>query len=91
MKHYAAFFLSLYSVCFYHKVTLGEEIVQWGNFKYPYSQLLVLYRLLKSNTQLFSFFDVSHTRNIRNHHLLQSASVINVKKTTMPNLQERDF
>lgn len=26
------------------------------NFKYPYRQLFVLYRLLKSNTQLFSLF-----------------------------------
>lgn len=56
IKHYAAFFLSVYSVCLNHKVTLGEEIVQWGNFKYPYSQLLVLYRLLKSNTQLLLCF-----------------------------------
>lgn len=49
------FFLCIQCV-FTIKVTLGEEIVQWGNFKYPYSQLLVLYRLLKSNTQLFFLF-----------------------------------
>lgn len=56
-------------------------------FKYPYSQLLVLYRLLKIQySTFFPFFvvDVSHTRNIRNRHLPQSAPVIYVKKTTMP-------
>lgn len=57
-------------------------------FKYPYSQLLVLYRLLEIKYSTFSFLlfvvDVSHTRNIRNHHLPRSAPVIYVKKTTMP-------
>lgn len=56
MKYYTAFFLSLYWVLLNHKVTLGEEVSQWETFKYPYSHLLALYWLLKSNTQLLSLF-----------------------------------
>lgn len=72
-KHFPAFFLFFETFSVVSVLNLSSHFGWAETFKYPCSQLLVLYRLLKSDIRLFFLFqlscsfliDVSHTRKTR--------------------------
>lgn len=74
-------------MCLTYRVTWGEEVVQRGHFKYPYSQLLVLYRLFTDPIlNSFSFWCFSYSEKT----IICRSQLHMWRKQQCQNLQERD-